>query len=265
VKSSNLQIYENTKKSIEYFWNDIKRDDSNLKNMSFLPISDDTTSNDNSNELRNLYEIKKSSFILMLYNIIEATVTKLIQEIIEVIVEYSSKTEYRDVNENIRSLWIKLLIRRFGGFNDETKVKRIDSLCASFSEPDKKGQLFKDYGDIGGIINVSEASGNLDFRKIKQIFGSFGIEITPSQSQENQSEEILFPKFSELKDIKELRNQLAHGSRSFLEGFANKGVGKLKKYMDETFECLEILIRETDKYCDELRMNPGKEILSSNI
>ncbi len=245
------QFYEKTRNSIEIFWRDIKRGESIVSDS--LELFPNETDDACSDELKMLSEIKRSSFVLMLYNMIEATVTKLVQGIIELAVRYSPDLEFKDFNKEIRRLWIKLQAQRFGDVARKDKGDLFVKLYESFCEPTD----WKEYGfdNVETFKRTLDASGNLDFHQIEKIFGNFNIEIKQILTAEGRAKETTFPKEykSALKNIKVLRNKLAHGNLAFFEGSTEKSIDDLKRYKEATFACLECLIDRTEKYCEALQ------------
>ncbi len=249
------QNFQKACDSIELFWEDIKRDEEKIKNLIGASL-DRATDDETLNQLKIIFEMKKSSFVLTLYNVIESTVPKLVHDIIKIIVEFSPSLEFKDFNMEIRKFWIKFQTQRF--FEARNKGEKLAELYESLCEPTD----WKEIEDARKIKNVLGVSGNLDFRAIEGIFKNFGIEIRYVQERTNQRIESSFPReYKEaLKNIRELRNQLAHGNILFFAGSAEKTtVDKLEKCKEATFECLKSLIRETEKYCDELQKDLEKK------
>jgi len=225
--------------------------------FEYLKSSDPKLDEDVSDDAKKLFAIQKSSFILMLYNIIESTVSNLIQEIINLVVSYSSNIEFKDYNMEIRKLWIKLQSHRFSEINKAKKANELADLYESLYKPTNWGiyDIFKNSNKIRDALNTS---GNLDFKKIQEIFENFNIKITPFQTQGNSKVETSTPKgfkSGKLGEIKKLRNSLAHGNVSFLKGSENVTIKELEEYKKATFGCLEILVNETKEYCHKLQID----------
>ena len=117
-----------------------------------------------------LINILKSNVSLMIYNIIEYTVTNLIDSIYdEIRVNHLS---YIDVNDSIRNLWRK------------TILKSVNDPNANFSTFLKKNEEI-----ISTILSNNELNmyakntlpgGNLDGNSIKETFESHGIQVRTS-------------------------------------------------------------------------------------
>ncbi len=216
--------------------------------FEYLKSSDPELNRNDSDEAKHLFAIQKSSFVLMLYNVIESTVTNLIEKIIDLVVSYSPRLEFKDFNKEIRKLWIRLQAQRFLEIDKVSKSGELAELYASFCEP-TDWKKYKFFENMEKVKNALGASGNLDFKKIKDIFGNFNIKIETSGYDP-----------SNIKDIKDLRNKLAHGNVSFLQGVANKTIAELEKCKDATLICLERLIRETEEYCESLQTSLEEKI-----
>ena len=114
-----------------------------------------------------LINILKSNVSLMIYNIIEYTVTNLIDSIYDEI--RINHLSYIDVNDSIRSLWRK------------TILKSVNDPNANFSTFLKKNEEI-----ISAILSNNELNmyakntlpgGNLDGNSIKETFESHGIRV----------------------------------------------------------------------------------------
>lgn len=179
-----------------------------------------------------LINILKSNVSLMIYNIIEYTVTNLIDSIYDEI--RINHLSYIDVNDSIRSLWRK------------TILKSVNDPNANFSTFLKKNEEI-----ISAILSNNELNmcakntlpgGNLDGNSIKETFESHGIRVRTNSR--NYRPDILI-------GIKENRNNLAHGSVSFVEAMREDSIDDIKTSEILVVGFLEELIETVSTYIEE--------------
>ncbi|WP_077296634.1 MAE_28990/MAE_18760 family HEPN-like nuclease [Virgibacillus pantothenticus] len=169
----------------------------NYFSSSFL----DFFSNDESDfNFRDYLNISKASLLLMLYNLIESTVTTFIQRIYDEIADLD--IEYHDVSEVLQDLWL------------EVRFKDVYKSNSSFNSYKKKAKEL-----ISEIINKNSltftldklpgVSGNLDSKSIHDVYKKHGINYSTESKAKHAN--------GLLTSIKRNRNDLAHGNKSFME------------------------------------------------
>lgn len=171
----------------------------------------------------------KANILLMLYNAVEATVNGCLVQVHENIV--NQNVHYCDLNNNLRSLvamyYEKDIIEAKNVENRvEANLKFLDlfigkELFVLKYKEFSKHQLF---------------SGNLDFKEIKKVLKKYGIELLDED------------KCTVLRNIKDNRNYLAHGERSFEDVGRDFTVPRLDDIFEKTFRFLEILVGKVDDY-----------------
>lgn len=173
--------------------------------------------------------ILKSNVSLMLYNLIEFTVTNLMECIYDKI--KLNNLSYTDVNELIRKLWTKTILK---STNDPN---------ANFNTFVRKNEEI-----INKIINnkVVELkardtlpAGNLDGVTIKETFKEHGITVNTSSS--NYRPDIL-------EAIKDKRNNLAHGAVSFVEALRDDTISDIEQNEKFIVNFLEEVICSVSQY-----------------
>ena len=179
-----------------------------------------------------LINILKSNVSLMIYNIIEYTVSNLIDSIYDEI--RMNHLSYVDVNESIKALWRK------------TILKSVNDPNANFSTFLRKNEEI-----IASILNHSALdmyslntlpAGNLDGVSIKETFELHGIQV--KTSSQNYRPDIL-------EGIKENRNNLAHGSVSFVEAVREDSISDIKRNETIVAAFLDELIVTVSAYIEE--------------
>lgn len=142
--------------------------------------------------------ILKTSFLLSLYNLVEATVTDMLSSLHDIL----SGQNYLDLNADLTMLFEK--------FFKSSAAPLDSSILSNFSIPsyEHSAEYLKLY------------SGNLDMRKIKEVFKKYGIKISTRRKE------------GALLIIKEFRNRVMHGEIDFAAGRSKTG-RDLRKLFDE--------------------------------
>ncbi|MDD3252666.1 MAG: MAE_28990/MAE_18760 family HEPN-like nuclease [Lachnospiraceae bacterium] len=181
---------------------------------------------------QSLINILKSNVSLMIYNIIEYTVSNLIDSIYDEI--RINHLSYIDVNESIRALWRKAILK---AANDPK---------ANFNTFLRKNEEI-----IDGILNNSIIemhsrntlpAGNLDGKTIKETFELHGIQVKTSSR---------YYRPDILEGIKESRNNLAHGSVSFVDAVRTDSIEDIKHNEEFAVAFLEELIETVETYLSQ--------------
>jgi hypothetical protein len=167
-----------------------------------------------------LIKIIKANGFILLYNLIEATVRNSITAVINSI--SAEKVTYKKVTDEMRKLWLK---QEFKSANDlgfvRSKVHEVMSNVLNDT-------LFELTSDCVTI------SGNIDAQEIKNISKQLGC-IEPKNG-------------SKLVQIKNKRNQLAHGEKTFSEIGKDFTVKELFAFKDETTIFIESVITNVEQF-----------------
>lgn len=164
----------------------------------------------------------KSSIFIMLYNLIEGVVT---QSFVKVFDTVSNVSVFSLLNNDIKLLYLKPHPTKIRTSKDILKFTNELSVLhkQSFDNYSKESDLF---------------SGNLDARKIRELLtGSLGIKYEYHCDNEER-----------LLLIKNFRNQLAHGERSYSELGRDYLKSDIEKYCNATFDYLEGFIKIIEIY-----------------
>lgn len=176
-----------------------------------------------------LINILKSNVSLMLYNIIEFTVTGLLECIYDEI--KMQNLSYEDVTESIRENWRRAILK---GTRDPQ---------ANYNTFLKKNEEIIDYilskRTLDMRIKEILPTGNFDGSSIKDTFKSHGIRI--STNSQNFRPDIL-------KNIKDNRNSLAHGSVSFVDAVRDDSIGDIENNANFITSFLRELIDAVEEY-----------------
>lgn len=215
-------VFEDRKKEINLYFtlidflDDIKRKDISDKHNELLTNKD-------------LEKILRANSLLMLYNLIESTLINAIEFVYQTFRE--NNLTYGHVRQEIKEIWFNY---RFSNAYDKnshfytyrkTALNIINSImCGESLVLDRKAT---------GI------SGNLDADSIRDVCKNHGIKFrTPSNCHGG----------IKLKTVKEQRNQLAHGTLSFVECGRDFTVIDLNEIKDEVILFMDGFIASIEQY-----------------
>ena len=175
------EIFENRKDEIDFYFSIMK------------DIDDETKSVLNTADNQKFFRIMKSNFILMLYNLVEATFTTGMLEIYEEVKQ--ERCSYQDVIDEIQDIWRDYKIKEIYKPESQltTYTKRVKNIVDDITE------------SVPVILNKSMLgiNGNLNAKQIKKICDRHKIRYQVSDDR------------CILEDVKNRRNSLAHGDESF--------------------------------------------------
>lgn len=170
-------------------------------------------------------KILRSQAILMLYNLIEGVINKGIEHIFNTISDNYLK--HNDASQQIRIMWL-----RYFKLHLDDRGQNLERLSSV-------NNFVNDYIDIDMAefreINPSYfKGGSLDSRAIKKILKKFAIEFEFFEYK--------------LQEIKNERNFLAHGEKSFIEIGQAKTVLDMNKSAAKVIRFLKRYVVEIEKY-----------------
>ncbi len=178
------------------------------------------------NELK---QVLKSNCILILYNLIEGVVTKSMEYIVDDIND--KNISYKDLQLGFKQLILQTTNNINPNDFKDKNINLVNFIDVVFDEIfsftfNKKNKKFV----LGG-------GGNIDARMIREdISKKFNIKFSRKEDT--------------LLDIKKDRNDLAHGSKSYIECSQGKTLKDIKKQKTKIFNYLDAYIKAIDKYVD---------------
>ncbi|MGF2085613.1 MAE_28990/MAE_18760 family HEPN-like nuclease [Lactococcus lactis] len=199
-------------------------------------------------EFDSLFKSLKSNLVIMLYNLVEATVRVSMNNYYD---NFNNKeNNYFLSAEKIKKIWIKYSSQSFKeNFIQQQVFEMIETAINN---------------EIAISLDFSKfhLSGNADVSEIKEILKEHGIEY----------EESVFKVFGgSLKSVKDMRNSLAHGNISFEDNGKNLTINDVLRYKEQTYQCLEYFMQIVENFIDnakdtKLRKNtyPIKRIHKKN-
>lgn len=171
----------------------------------------------------------KSNALLMLYNLVESTVTGCIKEIYDTL--HDQEITYQRVNEKIQKIWFDYkfndVLNRTAN-HDSHKDKALEIINLILQR--EKLCLYDEDAKI---------SRNLDAKEIRAICKKHGIEFT--SAPESYGGRVL-------EDVKNKRNHLAHGVISFADCGRDYSMDKLEGIKDQAILYLEGLLDGMECY-----------------
>lgn len=173
----------------------------------------------------------RSNIKIMIYNIIEFTVTSLISAIYDRLKDESCG--YADVSEKLRTLW------------HHTRMRTLSDPSASNDTAVRISKQLLDEAIANKALRLDThktiSGGNLDDKKILKLFDDHGVSVHTADAEFRADE---------LKDIKDRRNDLAHGSVSFAEASNQVTTSELADLINRVDSFLMQLRKDVIDYLD---------------
>jgi MAE_28990/MAE_18760-like HEPN len=176
-----------------------------------------------------IQKILKANFFLILYNLIEATIRKSILEIYDALRE--DGIHYKLAKPEIQKIFLDYYCKRIRETSNNKFTERISEL------------LQDTLNDTVIELNIESIpiSGNLDARKVRELARAYGFSETVSKAKRAGAD---------LMIVKEQRNSLAHGLKTFSECGRNYSIRDLKNIKDEVIRYLEDILKNIKTYID---------------
>lgn len=204
--------YDKRLKEVEMYFETLELLDNGDCSIKCVDILGCETIKDIDSELST---ILKANGYLLLYNLVESTIRKSIDAVLNSI--HASSVTYRNLSETLRNLWI----RQEGRNINHDKIMSIAN-----SVLENELLTFKKE-----CINIS---GNIDAQQIRTILKQIG----GNEIKDGRH----------LETIKKKRNNLAHGEFSFAEIGKDCTVGELISYKNHTKDYLSRVLDEIESY-----------------
>ena len=205
-----------------------------------------TRSQDDFNIDTNLEKVFRGNCYLMLYNLVEGSITESINAI------------FTDINQNTVSLaqlspvykqiWLKYQYNLVGLVKSTTSAAHHKKLPTNLPETlqnleifnihvftDKDNNEFENYKGYLKVTGASDISGNLDARNIRDNLSKiYGFDVPE--------------RCDELIEIKNIRNKLAHGEIQFSEAGFSKSIPEFITMKDNVVDYLRQVLTNVDTF-----------------
>lgn len=214
--TSTHAVYEDRKSEIEFYYS------------VMLEIDDESRNTLQTVDNQRFFRIMKSNFLLMLYNLVEATFTTGMLEIYEQVKQ--DNCSYESLIDEVQKIWRDYKVREVykaeSGLNVYTnRVKKIvEDITQSTPLLMTKGML-----------NIN---GNLNAKQIKDICDRHRIRYRVTDDQRI------------LEKVKSKRNSLAHGDESFSHCARDLTVSDLETIKDTVLLFISEILVGMDQYYD---------------
>lgn len=180
---------------------------------------------------QDLSNILKSNLSLMIYNLIEFTVTNLVECIYDRI--EMENLAYIDINDCLKKLWTATILKfsKDPSANHNTFIKKSEYIIEQIISRSTITMNPRD----------TLPAGNLDGDTIKETMQKHGVVV--DYSSDNYRPDVL-------RSIREKRNDLAHGSVSFVEALRDSSIEDIETKYNLVFQFLDELIKNVSDYLD---------------
>ncbi len=177
---------------------------------------------------RNMQKCLRAEAIIVLYNLIESTFSNCVFYVFDNIKD--EKLHYENLISELRNVWFREKIHSKLSLDNARRISKniADTLSSELME-------FKEL--------PSDISGNLDLRKIIFLSKKIGIPLGRIPDVDRTGEILL--------SIKNKRNDLAHGNKSFSDVGSFLTYNELEDYKERTLGFLEFLIRKFQIFVSE--------------
>ena len=222
--TNTIEIFEDRKSEIEFYYSVIV--DYEEKGKVVINTIDNTK----------FFRIMKSNFILMLYNLVESSISNGLEEIYENV--KSDNCKYEDLVEEIQNIWRDFKISEI--YKPESLLKTYTNKVKYIVDSITSGVPIVLHKGMYGI------NGNLNAKKIKEICYKHRIRCNVIDDKQI------------LDNVRIKRNALAHGDDSFSKCARDLTVSDLENIKDTIIIFIKGILNGMQKYCDE------KEYLKQN-
>ncbi len=176
----------------------------------------------------------KSNMYLLLYNLVESTVTKCLVEIHNSICDENCK--YIELSDEIQNLFTNHYYKslRNGNITEENIITHIRTMVHTWVF---SANFSMTYADLSKYKTGNNFSGNLDSKEVRKIAAKYGIDFNE--------------KCEEIRQIRDFRNKLAHGEISFQDASNLKGIEYFENAKIKTVAFLNDFINSVEIYINQ--------------
>lgn len=166
----------------------------------------------------------RSHAVLMLYNIVEATVVECILAIFDSIRDDHLK--YHELEDSLRDQWLRSMMTTSDTI--KTRIARTKEIIGNINS------------DIFFNNAIGRFNGNVDLRTILNVCKDFKLQLRSIPNKDEVA--------TTLKAIKDARNHLAHGDVSYSNFGSNILLSDIVKYKKHTLNFLSFFINRVEEY-----------------
>jgi len=184
-------------------------------------------------------KILYSTVYIQLYNLVEATITLCVEAVVKAIVQGSSY-QVSSLTEALRSEWIRGIARTNVELNYHNRFQAAIKLYDHLLE-----QL-----PITDFVIEKGGGGNWDVDAIEKIIQRIGFSSNVSPAVYQSVKRPIRNGKGSLELVKKMRNDLAHGSISFVECANEVSVSELRILKDNTVNYLKEIVDNFASYIE---------------
>jgi hypothetical protein len=204
----------------------------------------------NDEKYEEVFNICRSSFIMILYNMIESITTNLLLEIYDTFDK--REVSYYQLINDIKNCWLKINKNNKNFPKKINNTEDIDSIIKMIENP-----LIFSNQDISNdtqefvvfLKRCFNLNGTIDIYALKKFSEDHGISLNLPDQGHGRT----------LSTLKNNRNHLAHGERSFNQIGETCQLYNLENWKDHVFELLEQFIKQIAAYISQ------KQYLHNNV
>lgn len=178
---------------------------------------------------REFKTILKANALILLYHLVEATVQRSVDGIIDAV--RLENVGYAEASANVRKIWGALRVRQMRRASEDTWVQHVTELAEKCIQHEALS--------LNGREIVKGHAGNIDAQTIRNLAEEFGFEVKSRPEAKGGDD---------LERIRHSRNLLAHGVQRFTQVGAEMTVAELLEMKDRVAYFLEDLIACADGY-----------------
>ncbi len=222
------EVFEDRKTEIEFYFSVMV--DSENEEAHVLNTIDN----------QRFFRIMKSNFLLMLYNLVEATFTTGMMEIYDQLMQ--EQCSYQSVIDEIQNIWRDYKIK---------EIYKPQSALGTYTN--RVHQIVMDITQNVPVVMTKAMlgiNGNLNAKQIKAICDKHRIRYRVTDDNLT------------LEKVKKKRNSLAHGDESFSHCARDLTLADLETIKDTVILFVQEILEGMDRYCREkqyLRDHPASE------
>jgi len=178
---------------------------------------------------KSVIPVLKANVFLLLYNLVESTIRNAINDIVDEIND--EELAYTTLKNELRKAWVKKATKGL----ESAKADKITNTVFEIIEK------FHNEPCITYERDFINFSGNLDAKKIRVIAESIGFSTKVHHTAKGGEK---------LEDIKDKRNNLAHGNFSFSEIGREYNISSLEEIKNQVFIYLKGVLRNIKNYLE---------------
>lgn len=183
-------------------------------------------------------KILNSGIYLQLYSLIEATVSKCLESVIDMIID--TGTSPKDLSDQLRREWVRFAACTHKNLSDKKRLDYAYDLCEHVIS----------VSPISDFKVETGGGGNWDDENIYKLSTRIGLNLRLSSDAQRAVKQKIQNDMGAMKLIREYRNALSHGNLSFIECSENNTVNDLRDLAEKVSLYLTEVINQFQTFID---------------